>query len=299
MKTKDLVYIGIITYLAYLLLKNKSESQQNSNSNTSDEALNNPLGVTVGNGTNGGLNLGTNMDLPNLTPTSPNGLSTEVALNSSNVTPIVRDENIPTQIFGNITLPNPYMGGSIINNNPLDVVPPVATTPVPVASTTPVPTASTDVSETMISQQIGDIGAIPIRNAPSVDSSQAISAPTITTEPMPANTNTSIGTSLVAEPIFPIKTIKAELITNEPSMVTSLPLSQEVGDEIISQCGNSFSIPNNDKESSYTNFWFDGQDYYTQTTSPLIKTIATKISKSAYIEGCKKLQLFHLQNSTV
>jgi hypothetical protein len=65
---------------------------------------------------------------------------------------------------------------------------------------------------------------------------------------------------------------------------------------MILECGKSFSIPNNDREGSYTNYWVDGDTFYTQTTSPLIKTIPTKISKEAFIEGCKKFQLVKMQN---
>jgi hypothetical protein len=301
MKTKDLVYIGIIAYLAYLLVKKKPKAQETEASTTSDGTTNNTLGTTVGNGSNGGLNLGSNMDLPNLTPTSSNGLSTEVALNSSNVTPIIKDDNLPTQIFGNVSLPAPYMGGSVISSNPLDVVPAVSTTPVPAVSTTPVPATSTTpvpatsttVSETIVAEPIRNPVVAPIKNTSILHIAQDVAEPLISTSPTPTPTRTSV----VSEPVFPIKTVKAELITNEPTLGNPIPLSQDVSDEMILECGNSFSIPNNDKEGSYTNFWFDGKEYYTQTTSPLIKTIPTKISKLAYVEGCKKLQLFKLQNS--
>jgi hypothetical protein len=289
MKTKDLVYIGIIAYLAYLLVKKKPQAS----TTASDGTTNNTLGTTVGNSTNGGLNLGANMDLPNLTPTSPNGLSTEVALNSSNITPIIKDENLPTQIFGNVSLPAPYYGASIVNPNPVDIIPTASTTSSPTVSTTPVPTASTAVSQTITAEPIQSIVATPIKSTSGVIDYQEIAQPAISTNPTPIAT----GASVVSEPVFPIKTVKAELITNEPILGNSIPLAQDVSDELILECGNSFSIPNNDKEGSYTNYWFDGKDYYTQTTSPLIKTIATKISKTAYVEGCKKLQLFQLQNS--
>jgi hypothetical protein len=201
MKTKDLVYIGIIGYLAYLLLKKKQTPTNETTATTS---------VPVGNASNGGLNLGTNMDLPNLTPTPQNGLPTEDALGSSNVTPLIKNDNEPTQIFGNVQLPSPYLGSSIVNPNPLDV--------------------------------------LPVTQNPS--------------------------SPLLAEPI----------------------LSEDVINEIINECGKSFSIANYDKEGSYTNYWFDGDTFYTQTTSPYIKTIPTKISKEAFVEGCKKFQLVKMQN---
>ena len=116
MKTKDLVYIGVIGFLAFLLLRKKPAS------NVSEVTPTNSNNTTVGNSSNGGLNLGSNMDLPSLTPTPANGLSTEVALNSSNVTPL-NNTNEPTQIFGGVTLPPPYRSTSIVNSNPVDTVP--------------------------------------------------------------------------------------------------------------------------------------------------------------------------------
>lgn len=238
MKTKDLVYIGIIGYLAYLLLKKKPETKITDST------------VPVVNPNNSGLNLGTNMDLPNLTPTPANGLPTEDALGVSNVSPLVKQENEPTQIFGGVTLPTPYLGTSVVKPNPVDVV-----------------------SETTITTQT--------------------TPPIINTQTLP--TTISSGSSLVAEPIFPIKTVNAQLITNQPILSVPKP-SKEVVDEIIIECGRSFSIANKDKEGSYTNYWIDGDTFYTQTTSPLIKTIPTKISKEAFIEGCKKFQLVKMQN---
>jgi hypothetical protein len=312
MKTKDLVYIGIIAYLAYLLSKKNAKSGETETSATNPSGTSkNLLGVTVGNGSNGGLNLGENMDLPSLTPTSPNGLSTEIALNSSNVKPIIKEENIPTQVFGNVTLPTPYTGGSVINNNPLDVVAPVVqapNTPTIYLQETIQPTITKITTPTIEESSIGSsiINNNPIDVVPAViPNSSIVPIPsttisqTITAEPTitKVSENTIKGSSTVSEPSFPIKTIKAQLITNEPIAGTPIPLAKDVADDIISECGKSFSIPNNDKEGSYSNFWFDGKEYYTQTTSPLIKTIPTKISKLAYVDGCKRLQSFKMKNS--
>lgn len=258
MKTKDLVYIGIIGYLAYLLLRKKPETKFSNGSN-----------VPAGNASNGGLNLGTNMDLPNLTPTAPDGLPTEVALNSSNVSPLIKDNNEPTQIFGSINLPPNNIGTSIVNPNPVDVIS-VADSQVSTNPSTPIITQPVSVPAEI---------AQPISSMPS----EGISSP-------------SLGTSIIAEPIYPIKSIEAELITEQPILGEPIKLSDDIKDEIILECGSSFSIPNNDKEGSYTNYWIDGDTFYTQTSSPLIKTIATKISKEAYLEGCKKLQLIKMQN---
>jgi hypothetical protein len=252
MKTKDLVYIGIIGYLAYLLLKKKQTPTAETTATTS---------VPVGNASNGGLNLGTNMDLPNLTPTPQNGLPTEDALGSSNVTPLIKNDNEPTQIFGNVQLPSPYLGSSIVNPNPVDVLP-----------------VTQNPSSPILAEPITAVEA---------------TLPTTNVETLP--TPISTGSSLVAEPEFPIKTIKAQLITNQPILAEPI-LSEDVINEIINECGKSFSIANYDKEGSYTNYWFDGDTFYTQTTSPYIKTIPTKISKEAFVEGCKKFQLVKMQN---
>lgn len=246
MKTKDLVYIGVIAYLSYLLLKRKPVAKDITTTQTT--------AVPVGNASNGGLNLGQNMGLPNLTPTPPDGLSTEVALNNSNISPIIKDENIPSQIFGAVTLPPPYTSSSIVTVNPIDVVP---------------------VAETVTTNVVN-----------------------IPTEPIVLNnqvqTNTS--TSSISEPIFPIRTIKAELTTIQPDLSQPTPSTQLIQNTMISDCGNSFSIPNNDKLGSYSNYWTDGKDFYMQNTNPLIKTIPVKISIDTYNKGCEKLKLFRLQN---
>jgi len=266
MKTKDLVYLGVIGVLAYLLLRKKPASKDlETTTSTSND-------TPVGNSSNGGLNLGSNMDLPSLTPTPTDGLSTEVALNSSNVNPLIKDDNEPTQIFGGVKLPPPYMSTSIVNPNPVDVVRNTETsTSIPTASNTPTLTSSgSTVSETMTAESVGSVG----------------------TSTMP----TASGGTIVAEPVFPIKTIKAELMTIQPDMGSAIPIVEDLTDEMILECGDSFSIANTDKEGSYTNFWFDGKDYYTQTTSPLIKSVPVKITKQIYAEACKKFQEIKYNN---
>ena len=268
MKTKDLVYLGVIGVLAYLLLRKKPASKD-LESTTSTSSNDTP----VGNSSNGGLNLGSNMDLPSLTPTPADGLSTEVALNSSNVNPLIKDDNEPTQIFGGVTLPPPYMSTSVVNPNPVDVIPTseTSTTSSSIASNTPTLTSSSAaVSEVMTAEPVGSIG----------------------TSTMP----TASGGTIIAEPVFPIRTIKAELMTIQPDMGSAIPIVEDVTDEMILECGDSFSIANTDKESSYTNFWFDGKEYYTQTTSPLIKSVPVKITKQIYAEACKKFQEIKYNN---
>jgi hypothetical protein len=84
----------------------------------------------------------------------------------------------------------------------------------------------------------------------------------------------------------------------EPTLgQTKMIVPRPVIEALISQCGNSISIPNGDSEGSYTNYWLDGTTYYMQTTSPVMKTIPIKISEELFIDGCKKLQAYKLQNS--
>ena len=90
METKDLFYIGAIAYLAYLLSKRNTLINNALKRNSLD-----PSGLK-----NGGLNLGQNMDLPNLTPTPEDGMSTEESLNQGNISPLIKEDNEPTQIFG-------------------------------------------------------------------------------------------------------------------------------------------------------------------------------------------------------
>jgi len=212
MKTKDLFFIAVITYLTYHLIKTKNKIEALT---IKDLGVTN-LEVPKGNSSNGGLNLGVNMDLPNLT--AANGLPTEVALNTSNIKPMIKESNEPTQIYGNIILPTPFVGSS-----------------------------------------------------------------------------SSLGSSLVAEPSFPIKTVNLAVNDAEPNLSREVLLPESVTDEITLECGNNFSIPNNDREGSYVNYWFDGKEYYTQTSSPMIQTIATKISKILYLDGCKKFYFYKMQ----
>jgi hypothetical protein len=124
-----------------------------------------------------------------------------------------------------------------------------------------------------------------------------INTPILEAQPTPAveinEPPKPVGSSIIEEPILTVKVIKAQVSTTLPIM--NEPEIVEEVNNIVSKCGNSFSLPNNDKEGSYTNYWVDGKDFYNQTTSPLIKTVPVKISYEAFIEGCKKYQMFQLQ----
>jgi hypothetical protein len=207
MKTKDLVYIGIIGYLAYLILRKKPKVASTSLPES-----------TVGNGSNGGLNLNSNMDLPNLTPTPKNGLSTENALGNSNITPLNKNE--PTQIFGEISLPLP--AGSLINTN--------------------------------------------------------------TSIPKSINNFNPASQSVISEPL--------PLFTPTKSIDNILNTELSVEEQIISGCKTRFSIPNNDKEGSNVDYWFDGKAFFSQKISPLIKTIPTQITQEVFTEACRKFNSF-------
>jgi hypothetical protein len=253
MKDKDLIYIGIIAYLGYLLLNKNKNNQTKVNNNKNSQP---------GNATNGGLNLPLNMDLPNLTPTPQNGMSTEDALNGDNIVPLVRDD-IPTQIFGSYNLPTPYYG-SIITN-------PIQTQPIIANQTSP----SLGINTSVVNP------VLDLVNPRDIDVIE--------------NTIVS-GVSTIADVVFPIKTASGEISTVSPVMTE--PVDYAAIQQVVNECGKSFSIPNNDKEGSYTNYWYDGRDYYTQTTSPLIRTIPVKISYEIFVEGCKKYKMFQLQYST-
>ena len=264
MKTKDLVYIGVIGILAYLLLKKKSIPATTQDTTTNG---NNP---PMGNSTNGGLNLGQNMDLPNLTPTSPNGMSTETALNSSNITPLVKDDSEPTQVFGAILPPELQQSGSTsnINTNPIDVV--------------------NNQSDTSSNNNDEPTQVFGNYDLPTPYGTSTINSNPLDVIPTSTNTTSTSNSSASTSPRPQVSTTpRAEVeVFTEP-----------MKDTLISECGNSFSIPNNDKEGSYTNYWFDGINFYMQTTSPYIKTIPNKITKDLFFEGCKKLKAYKQQNT--
>jgi hypothetical protein len=71
----------------------------------------------------------------------------------------------------------------------------------------------------------------------------------------------------------------------------------EVKVETRSECGNSFSLPNFDKEGASTSYWFDGKFYYLQNTNPFIKLVRTQISETQFREACKKLQTIKMQST--
>lgn len=287
MKDKDLIYIGIIAYLAYLLL-NKHQKQEEVK--VIDHKAN-----PVGNATNGGLNLPSHMGLPNLTPTPPDGLHTEDALNESNIKPLIKD-NEPTQLFGSYNLPTPYYSTSItipaqtqeiISNQTLPIVNSNPIINAPISGTRPTTAIEIVETPTPISNTLPTQAVEIVETPRPILDAQPTAAIEIAEIPKP------LGTSIIQEPILPVKGIKAEISTTLPIM--NLPVTVEQIDDVISKCGKSFSLPNNDKEGSYTNYWVDGKDFYNQTTSPLIKTIPVKISYDAFIEGCKKYQMFQLK----
>jgi hypothetical protein len=117
---------------------------------------------------------------------------------------LIKDDNEPTQIFGGVKLPPPYMSTSIVNPNPVDVVRNTETsTSSPTASNTPTLTSSgSTVSETMTAESVGSVG----------------------TSTMP----TASGGTIVAEPVFPIRTIKAELATIQPDMGNAIPIVEDI-----------------------------------------------------------------------
>ncbi|MDQ5928748.1 MAG: hypothetical protein QG594_526 [Bacteroidota bacterium] len=118
MKTKDLVYVGVIALFGFLLLRKKPLNSLKQNQ------LPNGGVSSTDSIPNGGLSLGKNMDLPNLTPKPKDALSTENALNNSNVKPIIKEVNEPTKIVINeLSTDFKPSGVSTIVPNPMDVIP--------------------------------------------------------------------------------------------------------------------------------------------------------------------------------
>ena len=243
METKDLFYIGALAYLAYLLAKKNSYNEELKKNYSDSTALK-----------NGGLNLGQNMDLPNLTPTPPDGMSTEDSLNQGNISPLIKEDNEPTQIFG---LPLPF-GAVNYEYKPTtldNIIESVGTTPKPIDKVL-------------------------------VGNSKTIS---------------NIGLSKPIQPLFTLNRV-----SDKPS-ITTLYKQGVIGKTAVSdtdksflssQCGNNFSIPNGDKEGSYTNYWFDGTNYNMQTISPMMQTAIVKIGKDLFDSGCLKFIRFKAQGVT-
>jgi hypothetical protein len=129
MNTKDLVYIGLIFGVSYLLLSNQQKKQSKKKV------------AAEGGFINGGLDQPTTMDLPNLTPNQ--GMATEDSLNQANITPIGSNE--PEQIFG---LPLPSGIQPLTGSSPVASAsqPPVFSAPVP-PTTTSAPTLSPTLTE--------------------------------------------------------------------------------------------------------------------------------------------------------
>jgi hypothetical protein len=260
------------------------------------------------------------MDLPNLTPTPDDGLSTEVALNSSNVSPLIKD-NEPTQIF-DLPIPAEVLQNSTsnINQNPVDVVnsSPVVTNPEPssLESSTTEQNQSEPIFNTPrpIKNKVGYFENVvieeikPILITPRPIKSKVGSLENVVIEerkpilntPRPIKSKVGSFDKVMLQDLNP--TLELRVIKSEPKEIAMLDKTKNiipmpVLESLISECGNSFSLPNEDKENSYTNYWIEGTTYYMQTTSPIIKTIPIKISGDLFIDGCKKLQAYKLKNS--
>jgi hypothetical protein len=220
MKDKSLIYIGIIAFLGYFLL--------NRNKNKGVKVTDNKINP-VGNASNGGLNLPSNMDLPNLTPTPANGLSIEDALNGSNISPLIKD-NEPEQLFGNYNLPTPNYSTPFITPTQAQEIVSNQTLPtnnVNSSINTPIleelPTAAVEITEppkplggsiieepiirvkeTILSNNtVGSYMNTPILEASPKSVTGIIQTPKTFTETIqPTKT---LGGSIIEEPIIPVK----------------------------------------------------------------------------------------------
>lgn len=272
MKTSDVLYIGTISILAYLLLK------KNKTKPTSTIAK-----APVGHHLNNGLMLGTNMDLPNLTPTPPDGVSTEVALNNGGVSTLIKDdeENVPVQVFG---LPIPL---TVISTTSTSTAPdPIITAPI--GGTSPYIDPNTYTAPSELSPITS-----PSHQSPSVFSGL---------EPVSSVGN---GTSIVAEPIFTTNSTDGGTASGGTSLIqplsSNLSISDKMdiitADKLIADCGNAFSIANPESENSYTNYWIQSGTYYMQTVSPAVRSVPVNISKDQYLKGCQAFQMIRIQKA--
>jgi len=342
MKDNDLLYLLIGGAVAYFLFTKKGTEKSLQDMLPSQEDLADSNLPPMGNAGNGGLNLPPNMDLPSLTPTLPNSMTIEEALNSGNIFPIIKT---PVIIGGVSSLtapsgetkPSTSVGGvSSIYVPPSSLDPTktkteeMLTTPTIVGGTKDAPSLTDSLgsqsslpssSGTTTPTTIGGVSAIfvpspldptkikteemlttptivgGVKDAPSLTAdtlTMGSTSGTTTTTTSPTTTVSSPSTGLTS----PTASSSTSTLTSplKTSTTTSTSGSGTNFLNVVGQCGSSFSIPNNDKEGSYTNYWFDGKNFYTQTISPLIRTIAVKISSDAYMEGCKRLESFQNQS---
>ena len=264
MKTKDYIFIGVGCLIVYLIARKKTSNQIIIPTLTPSTTPVKP---------SGNLNLPANMDLPSLTPTPVGGLPTEVALNNGNITPLIKDDIEPIIID--------YNDGNNDNNG--DNAPIVVDNPILLPTVT-----------------------YPIENP--------YTFPNEIAEPM-TTTNHELGLSInrvaspasqsiIAEPVFKTQQMNASVVSptqidvNQSIMANTKQFVTDdlINDKLIQECGESFSIANNDQENSYTNYWISGTDYYMQSTSPLIRSIPVKITKEQYLEGCKRFQMIIIQS---
>lgn len=116
MKTKDLIYIGIIAFLSYILVKKNKALQSFQSDSTSTES-------TETKPQEQSSNTLPNSDSANSNQTPSIGSALPASVSDS-ASPVIPSNNEPTQVFGSYNLPTPYTGSSNINPNPVDVVPP-------------------------------------------------------------------------------------------------------------------------------------------------------------------------------
>ena len=87
-------------------------------------------------------------------------------------------------------------------------------------------------------------------------------------------------------PVFNATTIPTTPSTSTPTTPKAPTKTSDIIQN-ISPCGNSFSVRLNDKDNSVTNYWYDGTNYYQQTTSNLMRSVAVKISFQQYNDACQ------------
>lgn len=85
-----------------------------------------------------------------------------------------------------------------------------------------------------------------------------------------------------------ISPVFSATITPTTPLTTTPTTPTKTSDTIqnISPCGNSFSVRLNDRDNSVINYWYDGNYYYQQTTSNLMRSVAVRITFQQYNDAC-------------
>lgn len=99
----------------------------------------------------------------------------------------------------------------------------------------------------------------------------------------PISTVSSIVPSTPQEPVFSATPTPTPTISTTPTN----PIKSSSIINNISACGNSFSVRLNDRDNSVISYWYDGNYYYQQTQSTLMKSVPVRITFQQYNDACQ------------